>query len=351
MTGSLLIGIAGASSGCRHPEDHGHTTDPVASASVTAPGPSATEAVPAPEPAPRAEAPEPGPIEDPGPPIPSTEARRSTLKRLADDKALAPHEAVLREHFGKPISFPLAVQAAPLPGGGRALLFQRTGKDHDPFILVHDAAGQPLWIKERPLAGIVPGVTEMALVATAKGDVLLSWYDPPTKIVAARHWDARGSILVDFPLLHADSCAALSGIHWPRQGFVVAASTAGAARVQLLSDAGTLDFAGEEGVELPWTSRADVPISIAVDGTKGVTFFQAGHVGLATTAPPDLLLAARYDAQGKSLWRRPLVVGKAPRALGERLALTAGNDGDVVIPSLGLRVTSGGSVINLSEKR
>ncbi len=99
---------------------------------------------------------------------------------------------------GNPISFPLAVQAAPLAGGGRALLFQSGGKDHNPFILVLDGAGQSLWIKERPLAGIVPGVTEMVLVPASKGDVLLSWYDPPSKIIAGRHWDARGSILVDF---------------------------------------------------------------------------------------------------------------------------------------------------------
>ncbi len=95
MIGSLLIGIAGGTPACKYPEDHGHTTLPVESAPVATPAPSA---------------PEPGPIEDPGPPIAATEARRTTLKRLADDEALVPHEAVLREHFGNPISFPLAVQ-------------------------------------------------------------------------------------------------------------------------------------------------------------------------------------------------------------------------------------------------
>ena len=209
LTGALLLGLLGAGAACRHPEDQGHTTVPLDSASVAPPVASAPE--PAPEPSPRADAVDPGPNEDPGPPVPASEVRRTVLRSLAEDRALAPHEAVLREHFGNPIAFPLAVQAAPFPGGGRALLFQRGGKDHNPFILVHDAAGQSLWTKDRPLAGIVPGVTEMVLVAAARGDVLLSWYDAPTKIIAARHWDARGSILVDFPLLHADACAALSG--------------------------------------------------------------------------------------------------------------------------------------------
>jgi hypothetical protein len=339
----VLTALAAGVIACSHPEDHGHKTVPVESASA---------APPAPEPEPRAELPDPGPVEDPGPPIPAAEVRRATLKKLADDSTLAPHEAVLKDHFGSPIKFPLTVQAAALSGGGRALLFQRTGKDHDPFILVHDAAGQSLWIKERPLAGIVPGVTEMVLVPAAKGDVVLSWYDGPTKIVAARHWDARGSILVDFPLVHVDSCAALSGMHWPGQGFVVAAATAGAARVQLLTDAGILAFAGEEGVELPWTSRADAPISIAVDAGRGVTFFQAGHAGAAKPgAPPDHLLAARFDARGKAVWAKPLVVGAASGAASERVALTAGNDGNVLISRLGVTVTPGGSVIAGGGKR
>jgi hypothetical protein len=350
IAGSLLLALAGAAAGCRHPEDHGHRTVPLDSAEVAPPIPSTAD--PAPEPSPRAEAVDPGPTEDPGPPfpasVPATEGRRTVLRSLAEDRALVPHEAVLREHFGNPISFPLAVQAAPLPGGGRALLFQRGGKDHNPFILVHDAAGQSLWTKERPLAGIVPGVTEMVLVVAPKGDVLLSWYDAPTKIIAARHWDARGSILVDFPLVHADACAALAGIYWPRQGFVVAASTAGAARVQLLGEAGILAFGGEEGVELPWTSRADAPVSIAVDADRGVTFFQVGHAGGGKPgAPPDHLLAARFDARGKALWDRPLVVGPVPGAATDRVALTMGNEGNVVISRLGVMVTPGGSVVTL----
>jgi hypothetical protein len=348
----LVIGLGGGALSCKHPEDHGDKAAPSASTSIEAPAPSEPAPAPTPVIAPHADAADPGSIEDPGPPVPAVEVRRTTLRRVAEDRALVPHEAALKEHFGNPISFPLAVQSGALPGGGRALLFQRDGKDHNPFILVHDAAGQALWTKDRPLAGIVPGVTEMVLVPTAKGDVLLSWYDPPTKIVAARHWDARGSILVDFPLLHADSCAALSGIHWPSRGFVVAAATAGAARVQLLTDAGTLAFAGEDGVALPWTSRADAPVSIAVDAGKGVTFFQVGQAGSAKPgAAPDHLLAARFDARGKALWPTPLVVGPVPGAVGSRVLLTTGNDGNVLVSSLGVTVTPGGSVIGAGARR
>ena len=348
----LVIGLGGGALSCKHPEDHGQKTVPSASTSIEAPAPSEPAPAPTPEVAPRADAADPDSIEDPGPPVPAVEVRRTTLRRLAEDRALGPHEAVLKEHFGDPISFPLAVQAGALPGGGRALLFQRDGKDHSPFILVHDAAGQSLWTKERPLAGIVPGVTEMVLIPTAKGDVLLSWYDPPTKIVAARHWDARGSILVDFPLVHADTCAALSGVHWPSRGFVVAAATAGAARVQLLTDAGTLAFAGEDGVALPWASRADAPVSIASDAGQAVTFFQAGYAGTAKPgAPPDHLLAARFDAHGKALWAKPLVVGPVPGAAGDRVALTTSSDGNVLVARLAVVVTPGGSVIGAGARR
>lgn len=349
---ALLVGLAGGSLACSHADDAENRPAASAAASAAQAPPDTSAIEPPPEPAHHADEAEPAPAEDPGPPIPAAEVRRTTLRRLAEDKGLGPHEAALREHFGTPISFPLAVQAAPLTGGGRALLFQSVAKDHNPFILVLDGAGQSLWIKERPLAGIVPGVTEMVLVPAAKGDVLLSWYDPPSKIIAARHWDARGSILVDFPLLHAESCAALAGLHWPRQGFVIAAATAGAARVQLLDEQGTLAFGGEDGVELPWTSRADVPVSIAVDSSAGVTFFQAGHAGAAKPgAPPDHLLAARFDARGKALWAKPLVVGPVAGAAIDRVALTVGNDGNVAIPRLGVTVTPGGSVISLAGKR
>lgn len=347
---TLLFGLAAGSLACSQGDDAKTKAAPPSSAaaveSAATPTPSAIE------PAPHADGPDSAPAVDPGPPLPAAEAHRTTLRKLAEDKGLAPHEALLQDHFGNPISFPLAVQAAPLAGGGRALLFQSAGKDHNPFILVLDGAGQSLWIKERPLAGIVPGVTEMVLVAAAKGDVLLSWFDPPSKIIAARHWDARGSILVDFPLLHADACSALAGLHWPGQGFVIAAATSTAARIQLLDEQGTLAFGGEEGIELPWTSRADVPVSIAVDSGPGVTFFQAGHAGAAKAgAPPDHLLAARFDANGKALWSKPLVVGPVSGAATERVALTVGSDGNVTIPKLGVTVTPGGSVIASAGKR
>jgi len=358
---TLLVGLAGGGFACSHAGDAGNKAAPSASAASASaaqasPAPSAIEAPSEPalhaDHTDHADGSAPAPALDHGPPIPAAEGRRTTLRRLAEDRALGPHEAVLREHFGSPIPFPLAVQAAPLAGGGRALLFQSGGKDHNPFILVLDGAGQSLWIKERPLAGIVPGVTEMVLVPAAKGDVLLSWFDPPSKLIAARHWDARGSIIVDFPLLHADACAALAGLHWPRQGFVIAAATPTAARVQLLDDKGTLAFSGQDGVELPWTSRADVPVAIAVDSSPGVTFFQAGHARAAKPgAPPDHLLAARFDAHGKALWAKPLVVGPVPGAATDRVVLTVGNDGNITVPRLAVMVTPGGSVISLAAKR
>ncbi len=133
---------------------------------------------------------------------------------------------------------------------------------------------------------------------------------------------------------------------------MIAAATAGAARVQLLDEQGTLAFGGEDGVELPWTSRADVPVAIAVDPGPGVTFFQAGHAGAAKAgAPPDHVMAARFDVHGKALWSKPLVVGAVSGAATERLVLTVGNDGNIAVPKLGVTVTPGGSVVSLAAKR
>jgi hypothetical protein len=313
------------------------------SADASAPPPSASAAeIPSPPVADPVDAPD-----DPGPAPPAAEVVRSALRKLESDKPLALQEQLLRDHFGGKVPLPLSMQTAPIAGGGRAVMLLAAGKDRKPFILVFDAAGTVLWTKERPLAGIAPGVAEMVMIPTARGDVMLSWFDAPSGFVAARRWDDHGNILVDYPMFSLDACEAISGLHWPGHGFLVVASGRDGARAQLLDTAGRLTW-GEGGEPLPWPSRASAPVSIAVDTADSVILFQAGIAAQSKAgAPLDHVLAARYDARGKPLWARPLVVGPLASAATDRIAVSV-SDGIVTVPRLSVQITSSGAVVNIT---
>jgi hypothetical protein len=252
-------------------------------------------------------------------PLSTAEPRRVTLRRLEDDRALLRHRDLLRAHFGAALAAPLELQIADALGDRRAILVSGGPKDRNPIILVLDADQKVLWTKERPLAGIAPGVKEVALLPGPDGQVTISWFDAPTRLLALRAWDARGGILADFQLLEIEACDALSGLYWPGQGFlVVAAQAGGAARAQLLDEGGKLAW-GLGGRAVPWVSRAGAPVAIAVDTHRSVVILQLGELPRAARpAGPEHALAVRFDAQGAALWDRPVDLGPAPLSAGGR---------------------------------
>jgi hypothetical protein len=245
------------------------------------------------------------------------------VRRLSDDPALARHRDALTAHFGMALPFPLEVQTAALPGARRAMLILGPPEAREPLILVTDAGGATSWIKERPLAGIVPGVRELALLGGPEGGVSLAFCDPAGKLGALRQWDADGGIVADYEVLDLTSCDAISALHWPGQGFVVAASGAAPARAQLLDGSGRRAW-GRAGLELPWKPAAGAPVTIAPDTDATVVLLQVGAAGEPGGRPgAPAAMAMRFDVHGTALWPRPIAVGRPSAPPAARLVVRA----------------------------
>ena len=243
---------------------------------------------------------------------PAAEAERRTLLRLPDEPALAPHEALLTEHFKGYIPFPLEVQTLSLPGARKAFLLYGHRLRREPFVVVLDSSNKVLWTKERPLAGTRGDVAEIVLLPGPRGEVFVLWFDTPTGFIALRKWGPMGEVLADFALAEVSASDALSGMYLPGSGWIAVASQLGSARAQMLDEQGQLAF-GPRGVDLPWAAKASAPVAIAADTEKTVVLCQAGDARHgATGAAPDHVLCARYDAHGKALWPAPVDLGAAP---------------------------------------
>ncbi len=292
LRAALFVVTAGA---CHHPQGSG------ADAAPDAPAPSA--------PAPPADAA--GVVADAGlvsathadlpPPAPAGEARRTTLARLEDDPALAPHMGLLHNHFGRSARGPFLEQRVGFPGARRAILLARED-ERDPVLLVVDGA-RLVWSKERPVAGIQPPVHHLALAAHALGGASVFVYDPPTHLVAGRVWDGDGAPFADFQVLATDACGALSAAFWPGHGVLVVASTPTGPRAQLLRDDGMLAFP-REGLAVGARWRAPGPVTVVMDTPESATLFM--HATGAGAG--DRVEGFRYDASGASLWRAPVNV-------------------------------------------
>lgn len=342
-----------AACACAHPSSGGAPSGdpPGASASATSDTPPSEPTPSAVPPAPDAELASPSAERIPAAflPLDPAEPRRSVLRRVADERALAPYEARIREHFEGTIPSPLEVQTSPLPGERRAFLVYGEPRRRHPFLLVTSAAGELLWTKERPLAGTRQVVTEMVVTPGPRGEVALLWCDIPTQVVGLRRWAADGAVLADFEVLEVDVCEALSGLYWPGRGWVVVASQHGAARAQRLDDAGKRSW-GPRGNELPWTARPSSPASIAVDSDVSVVLLQAGfrHTEGEGSAAADRVLAMRYDTLGTALWPQPIDLGVAPQGPAPRIPVARVEPGRVrvsIAPRGTAIVTSAGSIL------
>lgn len=253
-----------------------------------------------------------------------TEARRALVTKLADEPFVVPQASVIEKHFGASY-LPLALQDALLANGDHALLLTSTkratraagidaGIDDAPLLMLVTAEKKLVWSKERPVGGVVPGVTEIAISAAPAGRVFLALYDPPTRVIAGRIWDADGAPFGDFQLMTLDACDALSTLWWPGRGFVVVASWHGAARAQMLTEGGMLAWG--EGAPMGAAWREAAPISLAFDGTDGVIAVQHAH-----GEDGDHALAFRYDRLAKMTWSRPLDLGVVPRVVDPKTRL------------------------------
>jgi hypothetical protein len=326
---ALVLALAAACGGrAQAPEDAGVAPPPPASA----PAEPESAALPsaAADRAPPAGAAEEGALEDLAR---AGEAVRTRLQRFADDTRTAANQESLEGHFGitKP---PFDVQTVPLAGEREGRLVLASGADRNPFVLVTDRDGALLWTKDRPLAGILPGNRELALTTAPEGGVALVWFDVPTRMVALRRWDWQGGILADFQLLAIGPCDAVSAMYWPRVGWLAAAAQLGAARLQRLAESSRLVW-GSEGRSLPWASKPDQAVAMALDTDDSAILVQIGYAaGPGGKTTPGHVLAYRVDAEGDALWPRPIDLGPTPNLpRGARLAASRASPGVVRIAS------------------
>lgn len=279
-----------------------------------------------------------------GAPPPPLEAKRVVIAKIEADRRLAPHEAVIRAHFGGAVPSPLEAQVTPLGGDRQAVLVMGPAKERKPLLMVLDAKGTLLWTKEKPLAGTRQVVTEMVVAPGPKGEVAMLWCDIPTQLVALRKWAWDGIVLADFEVLEVELCEALAGLYWPMHGWVAVASQHGAARAQLLDERGKRAF-GPSGVELPWKARPSSPAAIFVDSETSAMVFQVGDLpkeGGVTAL--DRLLGMRFDTLGTRLWERPLDLGPAAAERPETAPRSTGGV-RVSVRGLAANVTSEGSIL------
>jgi hypothetical protein len=255
------------------------------------------------------------------------DVRIDVLPQLRDVPELSRHAEVVRAHFAD--AKMVSVQRAELAAAAHALLISRE-TDDAALVLVTDAAGELLWKKERPLAGVVPGARHLALAAGHGGQVLLLFH--AASWVGVRAWHPDGSILADHQLLDMPACSGLAAVHWPGVGLIAVASSRAGPRAQLLSLRGTLPW-GHEGVGVgsPW--RAPPALSVAIQN-DGWLLSQQGN----GAAGDDRWLVFRYDERALAGWPAPLDLG--PGATPEqRLSLRAAADGRVVAGPFSGRAT------------
>lgn len=278
-----------------------------------------------------------------GGPAPSpVEAQRKKVTRLEDDPALVAAGDALKKHFGGQIPSALSVQAAERPEGrGRALIVE--GK---PFAILVDGTGKVQWTKEHPAAGIMAPIGPLAIAAGPSGRVALAVCDPPTTRVALRIWDDDGLPFADYDAMDIDDCTAISLLHWPRRGFVIAATRPGTTKLQLISENGALSW--RRGIEIGARNPTGAPASLAADTDDSFILVQYGNVSAEPGARPHAL-AFRYDRLGAPLWPSPSDLGLQPvdRPEGDRIVVTRPKSGGVRVTLAKdqvLDVTSNGRV-------
>jgi hypothetical protein len=324
------------------PPDAGAPVSPPVSASAT-PLPLSSPPLPAP-----------GLPEDHS--LPATEATRKEITRLEDDPRFALQRDAIFAHFGTNLSFPLGTQVEALPGDRQALLIQDSSQPDKPFVIVVAADGTRAWTKEMPLAGIVPGVREMAVVRGPESSVGVAFCDAEGHLAALRTWTAEGGIFADYEVVEIPHCTSISALYWPGHGHIIVASGEGEARAACIEERGTRAW-GRSGLTLPWKPDPGAAVAILVDTEDSFVLLGAGSTAGPATRREEALFAMRYDPRGRELWPAPLAVGrpsgKTPKRPAARVVATGKMEIEMMEGSARrrLELTSAGSVVVLPERR
>lgn len=259
-------------------------------------GPATSATSPAPSTAPSE--PEPPTQHVPPPnPAPPGEAKRSTVASLEADVTLRPYLSKLREHFtrdGKDARGPFAVQRVDLAEGRAALLVARPDESDPVALAVDPVAGQILFVKEHPTAGIAPPVAHHTIApAPERGVAVFAWV-ASMHIVAARMWADDANPYADVEVFRPSACDELTVAYQAGFGWLAACASQSGTRAQRLRENLTGAW-GPEGI----TVGTNSPVGRATITFEGRSRWRLGQVAKAVGG--DRRLTFRYDADGQPL--------------------------------------------------
>jgi hypothetical protein len=245
------------------------------------------------------------------------------------------------------------VQFEALPADRTAILIPGKIDFSRPFVMVIDANGTRAWTKEMPLAGIVPGVRDVAIVRGLESSVGVAFCDSTGQRAGLRTWHNDGSINADFEVMEVPHCERISAVYIPGVGHIVASAGETTARVGMIADNGMRSW-DSAGVGLPWTAMPLTALTIVVDSEKSFVV-----IGISATEekrrPNDgTIVAMRYNLQGKELWLAPSILGHRSGRTMERLTarVVGPNKIDVNIadkPLQQVRLSSDGVTVQVTR--
>lgn len=236
--------------------------------------------------------------------VPPTEPLRKIVKNVDDDPTLARQRDAILAFFKEGVPSPLKAQFETLPASRQAIFLEGKTNLDSPFVMVIDANGTRAWTKEMPLAGIVPGVRDVAIVRGTESAVGVAFCDSTGTRAALRMWNNDGSINADFEVMEVPHCDRIAAVFVPGVGHIVGSTGETTARIGMIAVNGMRVWDGA-GVALPWDAMHDTGLAFGVD--TNASFIVVGIAAEKDSKRPSegTIMAMRYDFQGKEIWPAP----------------------------------------------
>jgi len=271
--------------------------------------PVATSAFMIPAPIPKADSTQQADPEDVS--VAPAEALRKSVSKVDDDAVLAKQRDAILAFFKEDVPSPLKAQFETLPASRMAIFLDGKNNQASPFVMVIDANGTRAWTKEMPLAGIVPGVRDVAIVRGTESAVGVAFCDSTGMRAALRMWNNDGSINADFEVMEVPHCDRINAVFIPGTGHIIGSVGETTARIGMIAANGMRVW-DPAGVALPWDAQHDTALAIGVDTNASFIV-----VGIAAKTEDQkqpnegTIMAMRYDFQGRAMWPTPRAL--APR--------------------------------------
>jgi hypothetical protein len=243
--------------------------------------------------------------------VPPAEPLRKSVSKVDDDAVLTKQRDAILAFFKDDVPSPLKAQFETLPSSRMAIFIDGKNNQSSPFVMVIDANGTRAWTKEMPLAGIVPGVRDIALVRGTESAVGVAFCDSTGMRAALRMWNGDGSINADFEVMEVPHCDRINAVFIPGTGHIIGSVGETTARIGMIAANGMRVW-DAAGLALPWDAQHDTALVFGVDSNASFIV-----VGIAAKTEDKrqpnegTIMAMRYDFQGRSLWPVPRAI--APR--------------------------------------